>query len=238
MNDNPEKPSMTPKEASFHKATAAAAARQKALKVGAGEDAVDALMRQNETLEVAGITLKPYSLATLWALQKVNSKYLEQQSLPVDAFAPIDRDKDGVISKDDVLQNTRLPVAVVEEWFRKVDADEDGQISLAEFVAARGLPRELQLHDVVVAMLCFAEPREIWKAANAVGTDSIMDRAFEIAEVIKPGEMEAANEFMNRWFAKLESDANNAAPPKKPLGGAAAAATPSPTIIEDPPVGS
>jgi hypothetical protein len=75
-----QKPEMTAKAASFQIARAGSDAMQVAHAIGADPDAVDALLDVSG-LEIAGvITLKPLTLATVWALEKLHSPYMAENA--------------------------------------------------------------------------------------------------------------------------------------------------------------
>ena len=68
------KPPLTAKEASYHRVQAGRAALMEAQAQGAPAAAVDALM-DTGPVTIAGIELKPLTLATTWALEAVGSVY-------------------------------------------------------------------------------------------------------------------------------------------------------------------
>lgn len=67
------KEKITKKESSYYQVLAAQKARKEAAQQGADPDHIDALMETG--VEVAGLQLKPLTMATIWALQKVGSVY-------------------------------------------------------------------------------------------------------------------------------------------------------------------
>lgn len=68
------RPPMTAKEASYHKVQAGRRAMDEAQRQGAPPESVDALMLTEDTV-IAGITLRPLTLAVTWALEAVGSVY-------------------------------------------------------------------------------------------------------------------------------------------------------------------
>lgn len=72
------KPTITRKESSYYQVLASQKARKEAAQQGADPDHIDALMESG--VEINGLHLKPLTMATIWALQKVGSVYSSEPS--------------------------------------------------------------------------------------------------------------------------------------------------------------
>lgn len=74
------KPTITKKESSYYQVLAAQKARKEAAQKGADPEHIDALMEKG--VSVNGLHLKPLTMATVWALQKVGSVYSAESDEP------------------------------------------------------------------------------------------------------------------------------------------------------------